>query len=649
MNSHQVLVGKEDILIVDDTPDNLRLLSTVLQSRGYRVRKAINGPLALKGIEIAPPDLILLDVNMPQMNGYEVCEKLKADPQTSEIPVIFLSALDDVSDKVKAFAVGAVDYITKPFQGEEVLARVKNQLTLRVLSKQLSEQNALLQQEIRDRQQAEKALIESASRLRNQNIVLMELARNQVLNEGDLKAALKEITEATAHNIAIERVSVWLYDETGTKIQCLDLFERSLNQHGEGLELTAIDYPTYFQALSQEQLIAADDAHTDPRTREFSSSYLTPLGITSMLDAPISLGGQTVGVLCNEQVGTSRPWTPEDQNFARSIADLVSLALEAQKRKRVEEALRKSEAREREKATQLELALDELKHTQAQLIQTEKMSSLGRMIAGVAHEINNPVSFIYGNLSHASEYFRNLMRLLQIYRQTYPHPTPEIQQIASEIDLDFLVEDWQKLLKSMQVGAERIHQIVLSLRIFSRFNESEVKLVDIHEGIDNTLLILQHRLRSVGDAGGIEVIKDYSQLPQVACYPSQLNQVFMNLLSNAIDALENQPSPRVITIHTSIQNSKFKIQNEIPHTPYLMPQFVIIRIADNGPGMSEDVQKQIFDPFFTTKPVGSGTGLGLSISYQIVVEKHQGQLSCISTLGRGTEFVVEIPIIVGSG
>src|SRR4028118_1360693 len=170
MNSHQVLVGEEDILIVDDTPDNLRLLSTVLQSRGYRVRKAINGPLALKGIEIAPPDLILLDVNMPQMNGYEVCEKLKADPQTSEIPVIFLSALDDVSDKVKAFAVGAVDYITKPFQGEEVLARVKNQLTLRVLSKQLSEQNALLQQEIRDRQQAEKALIESASRLRNQTI-----------------------------------------------------------------------------------------------------------------------------------------------------------------------------------------------------------------------------------------------------------------------------------------------------------------------------------------------------------------------------------------------------------------------------------------------------------------------------------------------
>ncbi len=241
MNSHQAPVVKEDILIIDDTPDNLRLLSTVLQSRGYRVRKAINGQLALKGVQITPPDLILLDVNMPIMNGYEVCELLKANPQTSEIPVIFLSALDDVSDKVKAFAVGGVDYITKPFQSEEVLARVKNQLVLRSLSKQLSQQNELLQQEIRDRKLAEEALLDSAIRLRNQNLALMELARNQALNQGDLKVALKEITQATAHNIAVERVSVWLYDETGTKIQCLDLFELSVNQHSEGVELAEVD------------------------------------------------------------------------------------------------------------------------------------------------------------------------------------------------------------------------------------------------------------------------------------------------------------------------------------------------------------------------------------------------------------------------
>ncbi len=531
MNSHQAPVVKEDILIIDDTPDNLRLLSTVLQSRGYRVRKAINGQLALKGVQITPPDLILLDVNMPIMNGYEVCELLKANPQTSEIPVIFLSALDDVSDKVKAFAVGGVDYITKPFQSEEVLARVKNQLVLRSLSKQLSQQNELLQQEIRDRKLAEEALLDSAIRLRNQNLALMELARNQALNQGDLKVALKEITQATAHNIAVERVSVWLYDETGTKIQCLDLFELSVNQHSEGVELAEVDYPFYFQALTQDQLIAADDAHTDCRTQEFSQSYLTPLGIASMLDAPIRLGGQTVGVLCNEQIGQTRHWTPEDQNFARSIADLVSLALEAQERKRAEEALRQSEARERQKAKELELALDELKRTQGQLIQTEKMSSLGQMVAGVAHEINNPVSFIYGNLAPAREYIQALLRLIQSYQDTYPDPTPEIQQIREEIDLDFLVEDWQQLIDSMQVGAERIHEIVRSLQIFSRQNEFDLKPVDIHQGIDNTLLILQHRLRAVGSRPSIEVVKHYGQLPQISCYASQLNQVFMNLLN----------------------------------------------------------------------------------------------------------------------
>jgi len=672
MNSNQASAPLADLLVVDDTPDNLRLLSTMLSERGYKVRKVINGQLALKVASLAPPDLILLDINMPQMNGYEVCEKLKADPQTREVPVIFLSALDDVSDKVKAFTVGGVDYITKPFQGEEVLARVKNQLAVRFLSQQLSEQNTLLQQEIRVRQQAEEALIESAIRLRNQNIVLTELARNQALNQGDLKTALKEITEATANNIAVERVSVWLFDSTSTKIQCLDLFAHSLNQHSEGIELAAVDYPTYFQALTQEQLIATDNAHVDPRTQEFSKAYLTPLGITSMLDAPIRLGGQTVGVLCSEQVGVSRHWTPEDQNFARSIANLVSLALEAQERKRAEEALRQSEAREREKATQLELALVELKRTQSQLIQTEKMSSLGQMVAGVAHEINNPISFIYGNLTPAREYLQDLFRLIKIYQQTYPHPTPEIQQIASEIDLQFLIEDWQQLMDSMQVGAERIQEIVRSLQLFSRQNESDQKPVDIHEGINNTLLILQHRLRTLSGTNGIEVIKDYGQLPLVTCYPSQLNQVFMNLLNNAIDALETQPSPRVITIRTSMESGELRShsgnkghqsfseeglgtkESIIPIAPYphrsfsekgpQVPQFAIIRIADNGPGMPEEVQKKIFDPFFTTKSVGSGTGLGLSISYQIVVEKHKGQLSCVSVLGKGTELIIKIPV-----
>jgi signal transduction histidine kinase len=218
--------------------------------------------------------------------------------------------------------------------------------------------------------------------------------------------------------------------------------------------------------------------------------------------------------------------------------------------------------------------------------------------------------------------------------------------------LDFLVEDWSKLMDSMQVGARRIQEIVLSLRNFSRLDENELKSVDIHEGIDNTLLILQHRLKAEGDRTAIQLIKDYNQLPLVTCYASQLNQVFLNLLNNAIDAVETKPDPRLITIHTSlIQNSNgtqrpscwaSKMPNDSAQTSN--HQSVVILITDNGPGMSKDILHKIFDPFFTTKPVGSGMGLGLSISYHIVVEKHRGQLSCISAPGYGTAFLVDIPV-----
>jgi len=343
------------------------------------------------------------------------------------------------------------------------------------------------------------------------------------------------------------------------------------------------------------------------------------------------------------------------------VSKLFGTVLDITERKQQEESLRQSEAREHEKATQLELTLDELKRTQSQLIQAEKMLSLGQMVAGVAHEINNPISFIYGNLIHTRQYFQSLLELIELYQKTYPNPTSEIEAVISEIDLEFLAEDWSKLVDSMQVGSERIHEIVRALRNFSRLNESELKLVNIHDGIDNALLFLQYRLNgSVASQEGkssslgkeIEVIKDYSQLPLVACYASQLNQVFMNLINNAIDALETCSAPRVITISTSfVPNSltKFPTQNAqeptsnsqslVPHTPSVM-----IRITDNGSGMSEDVQQKIFDPFFTTKTVGNGTGLGLFVSYQIVVEKHGGKLRCVSTPGQGTEFIVEIPV-----
>jgi PAS domain S-box-containing protein len=317
-----------------------------------------------------------------------------------------------------------------------------------------------------------------------------------------------------------------------------------------------------------------------------------------------------------------------------------------------EAALRQSKARLKNQAQQLEAEtrharslLQELQRTQAQLIQTEKMSSLGQLIAGIAHEINNPVGFIYGNLDYATCYVKDLMRLVDLYSFHYPQPVAQIQAEIKAIDLDFLMSDMPKLLSSMKVGATRIRQVVLSLQNFLRAEQAKMKPVDIHEGIDSTLLLLQHRLKATAETPEIKVCKEYGILPLVECYAGQLNQVFMNLLTNAIDVLEasagNQDSPRCISVTTGVEEIRreYTGANSDEKTPH-----AVIRIADNGPGMSEEVCRRLFDPFFTTKPVGKGTGLGLSISYQIVVEKHGGQLTCVSEPGRGAEFLIAIPI-----
>jgi signal transduction histidine kinase len=271
------------------------------------------------------------------------------------------------------------------------------------------------------------------------------------------------------------------------------------------------------------------------------------------------------------------------------------------------------------------------------------------MIAGVAHEINNPVNFIYGNLECAKEYIQQLLGLLALYQQTYTNPTRKIADQIEAIDLEFLKADLPKLLTSMKVGAERISQTVLLLRNFSRLNEAQKKLVDIHEGIDSTLLLLQHRLQATATRPAIQVIKEYGNLPKVECYAGQLNQVFMNILANAIDALEegtpHSPIPTIRICTEVIEGvSVDAAQLPVKGKPLDSGGRVVIRFADNGSGMTEDVHQRLFDPFFTTKPVGSGTGLGLAISYQIVVEKHRGQLLANSEMGKGTEFVIEIPL-----
>ncbi len=323
-----------------------------------------------------------------------------------------------------------------------------------------------------------------------------------------------------------------------------------------------------------------------------------------------------------------------DRKQAQKLLTDYNHILEAQVAERTE-ALR-------QQAQKLKLTLERLQRTQSQLIQAEKMSSLGQMVAGIAHEINNPTSFIYGNITPATGYAQDLLHLIALYQQYYPEPVAEIAEQIDAIEPNFIAEDFPKLLASIQQGAERIKQIVLSLRNFSRLDERECKRVDIHQGIDNTLVILQHRLKQQSNRPEIQVIKEYGELPKVECYAAQLNQVFMNILNNAIDALDE--------LESSNQSSDVAGENEAFNptiwirTEVVEPNKVVIRIANNGSAISSELQSKIFDPFFTTKPVGSGTGLGLCISYQIVVEGHGGELTCHSTPGGRTEFAIALPI-----
>ena len=286
----------------------------------------------------------------------------------------------------------------------------------------------------------------------------------------------------------------------------------------------------------------------------------------------------------------------------------------------------------------VERTLNDLQRTQMQLVQAEKMSSLGQLVAGVAHEINNPINFICGNLDYVREYAQDLLSLMELYEKHYPIPVSEIQNKAEEVDLAFLQDDLIKTLDSMKIGTDRIRQIVLSLRNFSRLDESEFKAVDIHEGIDSTLLILQHRLKALSDRPEIQLIRDYGDLPHIECYPGQFNQVLMNILANALDALDE------VNVKRTFQEIQAKPSQITIRTIAIDSQWAEIAIADNGSGMSEDIQHCIFNPFFTTKPIGKGTGMGMSISYKIITEKHSGKLKCFSKPGAGTEFIIQIPI-----
>lgn len=411
------IVQQNSILIVDDTPTNLKVLFELLNQSGFKVSVAKSGESALLKVHQALPDLILLDVMMPGIDGFETCRRLQADARTKDIPVIFMTVLSDVVDKVNGLNLGAVDYITKPIEQQEVLARVKVHL--------------------------------------------------------------------------------------------------------------------------------------------------------------------------------------------------------------------------------------ELRKAQLRLLQEEKMAALGQLVAGVAHEINNPVNFIYANLPHAKRYTHELLKLIDLYEIHTPKLIPEVQAYLEEIDWEFLKDDLPQLLHSMEVGAERILEIVRSLKVFSHRDESESKPVDIHEGIESTLLLLSRRLQAKSGHQGllnfdVEVIKEYGNLPLIKGYPGQLNQVFMNILANAIDAINEKMEDRQNNPDADSQFCpKITICTEVTQDK----KNVVIRIADNGIGMPEELRKKIFEQFFSTKPVGQGTGLGLSISRQIIITKHQGTIEVYSAPEKGSEFVITLPLV----
>jgi len=399
--------------------------------------------------------------------------------------------------------------------------------------------------------------------------------------------------------------------------------------------------PSLAKSIKTLQTLQVDDIEIENKLDPVLIELLEQQGITSQLVVPLGTrSGQYGAIACSHSSGP-RPWSQAEVELLQAVVDQLAIAIDqAEMYAKTCAAALAAQTQ----AQQLSEAMQNLKQTEAQLIQNEKMSSLGQMVAGIAHEINNPVNFITGNLSHADEYVTDLLELIELYQKNYPEPSEEIQEQIEDMDLEFTLEDLPKMLASMQMGADRIRKIVVSLRNFSRLDEAEMKSVDLHEGLDNTLLILHSRLKSKGDRPEIKVVKKFGELPPVDCYPGPLNQVFMNLLANAIDALEDAIAKRPksyvpqITIVTQLLPGGEIEDGEIK------PDRALIRIRDNGLGIPDTALDRLFDPFFTTKPVGKGTGMGLSISYQIIVDRHDGVLGCKSKPDEGAEFTIQIPV-----
>ncbi|HEY9809267.1 MAG TPA: GAF domain-containing protein [Halomicronema sp.] len=476
--------------------------------------------------------------------------------------------------------------------------------------------------------------------LKRREGLLFRLA-NQIRNSLDLNTILETAVHEIRNLLVIDRCHFLWYlphPETPSLMVTHEARNADLPSLLSDCPPQHIDFLA--MKIQKLEVMRVDDVERETTLDENTHSLLTSLGMTSQLLLPLETrAGQLGAVVCSHCSGP-RPWRDSEVELLEAVVNQLAIAIDqAELYAQTHAAALAAQTQ----AQQLSEALHNLKQTQAQLVQSEKMSSLGQMVAGVAHEINNPVNFIYGNITYAKSYIADILSVLNLYQKLYPKPIKELDELLEEVDIEFINEDLPRILSSMEMGADRIHQIVLSLRNFSRLDEADKKFVDIHEGIENTLLILHSRLKSKGNNSGIEVIKKYGDIPKIECYAGQMNQVFMNILSNAIDTLENKPEPRIIMINTELVDGEGQPLETLLKS-YPRPANLWVKIKDNGPGMTEEVKRRLFDPFFTTKPVGKGTGLGLSISYQIVVEKHGGKLQCFSEVGKGSEFLISIPV-----
>jgi len=496
--------------------------------------------------------------------------------------------------------------------------------------------------DITERCQAEAALQQQFLRQRLLSAILDRIRRS--LNESEvLQTAVEEVRQF----LLTDRTIIYRFNPDWSGVAVVE----SVGE--DWMPILGIDIQdqcfleTYVPLYSLGRIRAIENIYT-AGLNECHLNRLAEFQVQANLVVPILQGEKLWGLLIAHHCIRPRQWQESEIDCLNQLCVQLGIAIqqstlfqksqiEIAERQKAELALRESQRKLQEKNQQLSIALNDLRQTQSQLIQNEKMVSLGQLVAGIAHEINNPVNFIYGNLNYASQYLDDLYQLVQLYQKNYVKPAAEIQKHIEGIDLDFIAQDLPKLLTSMQAGAERIEKIVKSLRTFSRLDEAEMKRVDIHEGIESTLMLLQNRLTSRGKNPPINVVRNYSDLPTVECYAGQLNQVIINLLNNAIEALEERDkkrTPQEICQHPST----------IKISTYLSPEGdIVIAIADNGPGIPESIRPRIFDPFFTTKPVGKGTGLGLSISHSII-ERHGGEITCFSTPGEGTEFMIEIPL-----